>query len=164
MTIPAQHIDKMSEVYTPTAQVYDMKIEGKAELAMIFPGLALNFHTLARVPIFSHLDSLTAWPGKHRHDMPAPNQKTINTAKSLLRDLYCYSNSFGAWSEPNVTVSTDGEIVFEWWHSDRKLTIYVTETGTEYIKVWGLDIFNEMEDGDAQSSIMRQELWSWLMG
>jgi hypothetical protein len=65
------------------------------------------------------------------------------------------------WSEPFVNVS-DSELVFEWWHDGKKITVYFSEEGTEFIKVWGADIDNEMEEGVAETNDQIESLWKWL--
>ncbi|MBX9254751.1 hypothetical protein H1Q63_12460 [Desmonostoc muscorum CCALA 125] len=67
------------------------------------------------------------------------------------------------WSEPLVNLGIDSEIVFEWWHENKKLTVYIFGNTAEYIKVWGSDIDNEMEDGSATSSTELTDLWKWLI-
>lgn len=68
------------------------------------------------------------------------------------------------FAEPNVTTSPEGRIVFEWWNMERKLTIYVGDEGYEYIKVWGSDMDDEMEDGFARNLLEIYPLLSWLHG
>lgn len=70
----------------------------------------------------------------------------------------------GIWLTPHVVASPTGEIVFEWKHSTRLLTIYVTERSVEYVQAWGTDINTEMLDGDADNTEERRRLWSWLTG
>jgi hypothetical protein len=68
-----------------------------------------------------------------------------------------------AWIEPLINFSTQGEIVFEWWFQQKKLTVYIEAEGAEYIKVWGGDIDNEMEDGAANHIPTIENLWCWLL-
>ncbi len=63
-----------------------------------------------------------------------------------------------------MTTSPEGRIVFEWWNMERKLTIYVGDEGYEYIKVWGSDMDDEMEDGFARNLLEIYPLLSWLHG
>lgn len=65
------------------------------------------------------------------------------------------------WSEPLVNIS-DSELVFEWWHDGKKITVYFSETDAEFIKVWGADIDNEMEEGIAETNDQIESLWKWL--
>ncbi|MEH2375665.1 hypothetical protein [Nostoc sp.] len=67
------------------------------------------------------------------------------------------------WGEPLVNLSFDSEIVFEWWHETKKLTVYILGNTAEYIKVWGTDIDNEMEDGTSSSPAELTTLWKWLV-
>lgn len=67
------------------------------------------------------------------------------------------------WCEPLVNLSIDSEIVFEWWYESKKLTVYILGNTAEYIKVWGADIDNEMEDGLVTSSAEITNLWKWLV-
>jgi hypothetical protein len=147
--IPSPYTLKEPVTSTPTSFTYDA------------PAVIFN---RKRVPNFSQLDRLINWPGERRNDMLAPSQKTIDAAKSWLSDLYCYADSMRKWIEPNITVSEDADVVFEWWHDTRKLTVYVSSQGAEYIKVWGSDIFNEMEDGMADDAQTCRTMWAWLMG
>jgi hypothetical protein len=67
------------------------------------------------------------------------------------------------WGEPLINLSIDSEIVFEWWHGTKKLTVYILRNTAEYIKVWGTDIDNEMEDGTSSSPTELTALWKWLV-
>jgi hypothetical protein len=67
------------------------------------------------------------------------------------------------WGEPLVNLSINSEIVFEWWYGTKKLTVYILGNTAEYIKVWGTDIDNEMEDGTSSSPAELTALWKWLV-
>ena len=67
------------------------------------------------------------------------------------------------WGEPLVNLSFDSEIVLEWWHETKKLSVYILGNTAEYIKVWGTDIDNEMEDGTSSSPDELTDLWKWLV-
>ncbi len=51
---------------------------------------------------------------------------------------------------PNVAADADGNVVFEWWEGQRKLTVYIHPESVEHVKVWEPVIFSEMEDGEAE--------------
>lgn len=70
----------------------------------------------------------------------------------------------GAWRGPQVAATPLGEVVFEWWHGGRSLTVYVTEAEVSYVFAWGKDIHREMEDGDASDPATIRRLWSALVG
>lgn len=61
-----------------------------------------------------------------------------------------------------TSTSPWGDIVMEWWNEDRKLTFYFRHDGeVEYVKVWGPDIYNDMEDGIVEPDRISQ-LQDWL--
>src|SRR6266540_3497746 len=90
----------------------------------------------------------------------APRYSSIVHAENWIRRLYTQI-AFGNWLNPNVTAGPEGEVVFEWWYGAKKLTVYVSSPNVEYIKVWGTDIYTDMEDGDAEPIDTCKELWSW---
>ena len=78
----------------------------------------------------------------------AVNAATVARATALINQMYVTASQIGVdWSDPNVTASPHGEVVLEWWNREKKLTIYVSENQSDYVKVWGPDIDNEMDDG-----------------
>ena len=38
-------------------------------------------------------------------------------------------------------------MVFEWWHKEHDLTLYISDLEVEYVKAWGVNIHSEMEEG-----------------
>lgn len=91
-----------------------------------------------------------------------PNPASIQNALVQIESLYQSATSTGLpWIEPHISASEIGDVVFEWWCNDHKLTVYVGPDSLEYIQVWGLDIVNEMSDGIIQGNIF-QILWQWL--
>jgi hypothetical protein len=67
-----------------------------------------------------------------------------------------------AWQSPHVSVDADGEMLFEWWRKDRKLSLYFGADAPEYIKVWGTHLDEEMASGSLLSSADFRALWDWL--
>jgi hypothetical protein len=101
------------------------------------------------------------WDG---HGSAAPNRNAIDKAsRDVLPELYqAVSTESSRWTTPHITASEAGEIVLEWWHGDRKVTLYVSDSRIEYIKVGGLDIDNEMETGPISSAPDFRPVWTWL--
>ena len=117
-------------------------------------------------PTLAEIEDLLTWPeGWNSYDALAPKQEAIQYAREwielLYRDIIGLSLD---WLEPNVTASAEGEVVFEWRRGRKNLTIYVGNQSAEYGKDWGTDVTTEMEDGPANSPVIRQALWKWLMG
>jgi hypothetical protein len=63
---------------------------------------------------------------------------------------------------PLINNTLDNEVVLEWWNSKKKLTIYLSDTSTNYIKVWGADMSSEMEDGLISSDKDIVDIWKWF--
>lgn len=70
--------------------------------------------------------------------------------------------SVDRWDEPLVTANADREVVFEWWHSDRKLAVFFSSDTSELIRVWGTDIDTEMEEGSPEVRDEALAAWAWL--
>lgn len=66
------------------------------------------------------------------------------------------------WEDAHRSVSPWDDQVFEWWNGDKKLTVYFGSDETEYVRVWGEDIDNEMDDGTIDDDSDFDELWHWL--
>jgi hypothetical protein len=102
----------------------------------------------------------TNWDGR---GSAAPGAAALEAAARLLPRLHdSVATLRQGWTAPHITASEAGDIVFEWWNGERKLTAYVSETGMEVLKVWGVDIEKEMEAIQLRSPAMFQELWEWL--
>ena len=87
----------------------------------------------------------TNWDGV---EVTAVSAKQVANAIALIDQLYSTATQLNLyWNAPNVTASLLGEVVLEWWNHEKKLTLYVDEEKTEYVKVWGDDIDAEMDDG-----------------
>jgi len=93
----------------------------------------------------------------------AVSHTTMEYALAWLFDMFAIaSRSSSPWHQPNIFASPDAEAVFEWWHQQRSITVYTKEATASYLKAWGPDIYDEMEDGDATAHQVREMLWSWL--
>lgn len=66
-----------------------------------------------------------------------------------------------AWNEPHVSLNEDGDVVFEWWNGEKKLTLYVGEKVTEYLSSWGPDIDQQMYAGELNGNLL--QLWQWFL-
>jgi hypothetical protein len=101
------------------------------------------------------------WDG---HGSAAPSQRAISKAsKDVLPQLYqAISTEANGWTTPHITASEAGEIVLEWWHRERKITLDISSAGVEYFKIGGLDIDNEMEGGEILSERDFLPVWTWL--
>jgi hypothetical protein len=102
----------------------------------------------------------TNWTG---YDSLAPNPDAILHAGNWITSLFLEVADIGpSWIPLNVIAEANGDVVFEWWHGKKKLTVYIGGETAEYIQVWGTDIHAEMADGNAEPISVRRALWLWL--
>jgi hypothetical protein len=122
-----------------------------------------NFHTPLRKTITQTIDLLT-WPeGWNGHDAAAPDRASVEHALAWIRNIYEDTlTANGAWIPPHVIADAHGNVVFEWWEGYKKLTVYVSPDTVEYVKVWGPDMFSDMEDGELARAEDHRTLWRWL--
>lgn len=91
-----------------------------------------------------------------------PNPLAISNAMNGLEQIYSRIVSAQLeWRTPHISASEEGEVVFEWWCDDHKLTIYFGADKAEFIQVWGTHIKNEMADGQLETTSILS-LWKWL--
>ncbi len=102
----------------------------------------------------------TDWNG---YNSPKPEYNAVVHAGQWITDLFREVEDLG-WIKPNVTAGPEGEVVFEWWFGERKLTIYISEQSVEYLQVWGTDIHAKITDGVIESISACRPLWMWLIG
>lgn len=82
--------------------------------------------------------------------------KLINKLRSIAINEHLW------WQKPLINAGNDIEVVLEWWNKKKKLTVYVSESTAEFIKVWGSDIDDDMEDGSIDSDDTLKSLWAWM--
>ena len=158
---------------TPDVIVYNWPtrrglVEGYASGSGLITASYINFAdkrvmptSITEATLNEMYDWTESWNG---YGVPRPQFGAIESARAWIRLMYIDSgHSAKAWMDPHVTSNEDGNVTFEWWCANRKLTVYVSQHEAWYIKVWGPDVVNEMIDGTAESSEERQDIWSWLV-
>ena len=117
------------------------------------------------LPTLIEIHELLTWPdGWNGYSALAPKHSAVQYADHWIELFYQEVIESGQnWMKPNVTASAEGEVVLEWWHDDKGLTIYIGNQSAAYLKDWGANINTEMEDGYANSPSIRLALWKWLM-
>src|SRR5437899_908887 len=78
----------------------------------------------ALADLLERVEALRAWGQEWAdYDAPPPSDATIQRAKQWIKEMYHdVSSRCLAWLDPMITASEEGEITFEWWNADRKLT------------------------------------------
>lgn len=94
-----------------------------------------------------------------------PKPESIDSAERVARIFHTLASSATSqpWSAPHVSANEEGHVVFEWWVGEKKLTIYVRNNKITFIKVWGSNIDDDMEDGCVTDAGF-PKLWQWLNG
>jgi hypothetical protein len=128
------------------------------------PFLPIELAPISRV--LGKLLSLATWPeGWNGADALRPDPAAIAYALTWILQLYSTVSKGGwQWIDPNVTASADGEVVFEWWYEQRKLTVYITNASATCLRVWGADINTQMAEGEIVILSEQQMNWRWLIG
>jgi hypothetical protein len=89
--------------------------------------------------------------------------EVIENAKAFIQNAaYELSEMHQSLIQPSILADVTEEVVFEWWSGKRKLSVYIGEKAIRYIKVWGIDINQEMEDGELSTGSKFSDLWAWL--
>ena len=89
-----------------------------------------------------------------------PDEQQVRDWSDRLRPVAALSG--WPWQAPHVSVGADGEMLFEWWRKDRKLSLYFGAEAPDYIKVWGSHLDDQMESGSLPTSAAFRALWDWL--
>ncbi|WP_133649649.1 hypothetical protein [Paraburkholderia flava] len=123
-----------------------------------------NLAELAVFPVREALKGLVGLPANwDGFGSDAPAAEAIGSAFQLIVEIYRQSAScvHASWVNPHVSASESGEVVFEWWKRDRKLTVYVSAGRAEFLRVGGPNIDVDMEDGELVGAQF-VGLWFWL--
>lgn len=92
------------------------------------------------------------------------DSRTLHTTFKLLAKLFQVAQKNGLWWDlPLINVGFSSEVLLEWWHNSRKLDFDILGSNIDYMKVWGADIDDEMEDGSV--AIIEYDLislWKWI--
>lgn len=65
------------------------------------------------------------------------------------------------WQDPHVGSNEIGEISFEWWRGEKKLTTYIGPVEIRYVCSWGADINHTMDAGVLPPEGFLQK-WRWF--
>ena len=124
-------------------------------------GQSVNYYN--KYSSFPRIASLVGNLEKDYESLCSNYPQRIETAEKLIDLLYSIAlkNNWW-WYAPLLNISCDNEIALEWWNQSKKITIYVSEESIDYIKVWGADMDNEMEDGSISLEDDLTDLWQWI--
>jgi len=139
---------------------------GTATMTMDFaPYLLGGSVTALRPAEFARLDRLSNleanWDGR---GIEAPTRRAVQNARFWLPSMLAGAASAGKpWLPAHIAPAGEGELTFEWWRGDRKITLYFGDGARpEFLKVWGPHIQDEMDSGELDSVDAFRALWAWL--
>ncbi len=163
MTVLAQPARDLPREQTTSEAVYPYP--PRRQFDVIQPrAIYENFRTPLDETL-DEIDALLAWPEEWDGYQVAPSHDAVRHARSWIELLYeDVSASSQGWIEPLVVADAHRNVVFEWLKNNYRLIIYVSPEMVEYLKVWGPDIWSDMEDGNVETSEESRALWRWLMG
>jgi hypothetical protein len=94
----------------------------------------------------------------------AASIEAVHAAHAALGRFYDELGPTAAnwWLTPHISLDESGFVIFEWWFAQKKLTVRIEPNLIFYIKVWGVNMDTEMEDGQIQNGGMLP-LWRWLI-
>ena len=151
------------KTYTPAAISYHIRQENNPYQPHLPRVIARNFENPldSTVHLISHLrHRAVGWDG---HNAPAPDPQAIGNARRWIEQAFGeVADKAVPWREPYVSSDESGNVTFEWWHANHKLTVYVMPEVVEYVQVWGTDIISQMDDGELTRPGQWRALWSWL--
>lgn len=118
--------------------------------------------TAAMVTLASLGKRPDGWDGD---DTVAPARETVAAARRWLTDLsQIVARTHLPWHDPHITATPDGDILFEWWRGERKLSVYAAGDEIAYIMTWKEAGEIRQDDGDARGAEAQAHIWSWLIG
>ena len=100
-------------------------------------------------------------PGWNGYDAVPPTASAVDQAMRWLVSSYAEcKDAHVHWYKPNVTASSEGEVVFWWVAQDRSLSVYIDEEGASFHKSFSGDgptqhVHGEAPLGKGQADLMR---------
>ena len=92
--------------------------------------------------------------------VPLTNRALVSTLEFLMNFQQSVASLVA--ETPYITWSAEGEVVLEWRRGERQLIFYIDDQKICFLKAWGTDIYQQMEEGDVLSTQEINSLWQWL--
>lgn len=117
-------------------------------------------------PVYKRLEEIATWQENwNGYTAMKPDVQAIAKAKDWITMLYERVTQ-DTWIEPTFVTPdvSDGTIVFEWFHGQRKITIFFEDNDeVEALQVWDNSIECDITDHPATTVENCAELWQWLL-
>lgn len=90
-----------------------------------------------------------------------PYPEALRLAKEWVENLYGeIKTQEKVWILPHITVQDGGDVVFEWWHGQKSLSVFVSVDEVWFLQSAGSN--SEQTEGDADTKEVRRSIWQWL--
>ena len=101
--------------------------------------------------------------GWNGYDALPPSARSVDYAMRWLVSSYAECKDARVrWYKPNITASAEGEVVFEWWASNRSLIVYIEGDGATFHQSLDGDGPTEHTYGEALLGESQAELLRWF--
>lgn len=80
---------------------------------------------------------------------------------ALARLVRGHLLSLPGYKKPAVNIAEEGKLELEWWNGDKCFTIFLDGERIDFLRGWGVDMRNEMEDGELSPQHLAAH-WAWL--
>lgn len=125
-----------------------------ANAAVARPGEAAAMAAIRKVGIRQE-----NWDGRGSE---GPSGSAILRAMDEVRVFIKMATASGyGWQQPLVGSNEWGEISFEWWRHDKKLTLYIGAEESNFVCCWG-DSIDSMDAGVFETNQFLAK-WRWLI-
>jgi hypothetical protein len=99
----------------------------------------------------------------------SPIPECIEEAQRFLREMFESArqshHASVQWMAPTINSNEIGEIVLEWWHKERDITIFIRKNKSiTFLKTWGTHIYDDMQEGIIFNMDDIKTLSEWLRG
>ncbi len=90
-----------------------------------------------------------------------PYPEALRLAKAWAENLYGeIKTQEKVWITPHLTVQDGGDVVFEWWHERKSLSVFVSVDEVWFLQSAGST--SKQTEGDADTEEARRSIWQWL--
>jgi hypothetical protein len=92
-----------------------------------------------------------------------PNKNVLEAAKEWLTLLFQEIEAEGCEPiPPHVTPDQEGGVMFEWWHGQKKLSVFVQRFKVYFLTTEDKGGIIEITDGLVDTPESRIDIWKWL--
>lgn len=91
------------------------------------------------------------------------NAQIINKSAAWIKDIIYYLLQSGFSWHPPLLNPSDSDVCLEWWEGKKKLTVYISSDDIQCIRVWGVDINEDMDEAYVGEPVDFVQHWKWMI-